>query len=291
MLMTLENDRFLVETDSFGAQLLSIQEKGTGREYLWQGEGPFRRSAVLFPWCGPVAGGAVLEGGRRYPAPPLGFAAGLKHRLVCQDDSLVCYRAESGPETRELSPGSFTLKTTYALKEERISSRFKVVNYGDGALYFRCGFLTALRLPFVPGTAREDYELLLEEPAPLTILERDGEGLLTGGSRMWQPEGGSIPASHPELARGILVREPPARYFTLRCRSTGEYVRVQLRDSDHLSLRAGGSPEEGFLAVGVLYGAPDSRDASPSLPGKEGVIALGGMEEFYAHQALEIGRE
>ena len=56
-----------------------------------------------------------------------------------------------------------------------------------------------------------------------------------------------------------------------------------------LSLRAGGSPEEGFLAVGVLYGTPDSRDSDPRPEKKEEIIALGGMEEFYAHQAIEIG--
>lgn len=289
MLMTLENSRFRVETDSLGAQLLSIWDKDAGREYLWQGPAPFSRASVLFPWCGPLAGGRFTEEGREYPADGLGFSAAMKHKLVCQDDSLVCYRMESGPETAKLSPYQFSVKTTYALKEERISSRFKVVNYGDGTMYFRCGFLTALNLPFVPGTTREDYDLLLEQPAALTLLERDGDGLLTGESRMWEPEDGRIPASGEALAGGLLLKEPPVQYLQLTCRTTGEFVRVQLRDSTHLSLRTGGSPEEGFLTVGVLYGTPDSRDSDPRPEKKEEITALGGMEEFYAHQAIEIG--
>ena len=64
MLMTLENSRFRVETDSLGAQLLSIWDKDAGREYLWQGPAPFPRASVLFPWCGPLAGGRFLEEGR-----------------------------------------------------------------------------------------------------------------------------------------------------------------------------------------------------------------------------------
>lgn len=291
MLLTLENSRFRVEADSLGAELTSIYDKTADREYLWQGDPALwpHRAPVLFPWCGPLAGGDIRKDGKNFPGEPEGFSHSMKHKLVCQDSSLICFRLESGPETRELYPWEFTVKTTYALKENRISSRFKVVNYSNETMYFRCGFLTALNLPFIPGTRLEDYVLSMEEPGALTILERDREGLLTGESRMWEPERGEIPASEKALEEGLLFKEPPTRYLQLTSAATGEFVRLHLREASWAAARTIRAGERGLMVLGALYGAPDSRN-SPSSPDKKGdIIALGAMEEYYAHQTIEIG--
>ena len=118
MMLSMENNRFRVDVEMVGAELISILDKANRREYLWQGDPAVwaHRAPVLFPACGPLEGGALSTQGRSYPMEPGGFAMRLRHKLVCQDNGLICMRLESTPETEALYPYRFAVKTTYALK-------------------------------------------------------------------------------------------------------------------------------------------------------------------------------
>lgn len=56
MLYTLQNTDIICEIDTHGAELKSIKEKKTGREYLWNGDVKYwnRTSPVLFSFVGAV---------------------------------------------------------------------------------------------------------------------------------------------------------------------------------------------------------------------------------------------
>ena len=291
MMLSMENNRFRVDVEMVGAELISILDKANRREYLWQGDPAVwaHRAPVLFPACGPLEGGALSTQGRSYPMEPGGFAMRLRHKLVCQDNGLICMRLESTPETEALYPYRFAVKTTYALKENRVSSRMKVLNYGKRTMYFRCGFLTAFQCPFVPGTTAEDYGVRLEQPEALTLLERREDGLLTRQTRMWEPERGVIPLRSGALDGGLLLKEPTSQYLQYSCGSTGEYVRVYLRGAPYAYLRTAPAQERQMLCVGSCHGTPDFAGSSAPWEQQENVIALGSMEEYYAHQTIEIG--
>lgn len=290
-MLTMENSRFRVEAEMMGAELASIQDKSTGREYLWQGDPAVwpHRAPVLFPVCGPLEGGSLHAGERAYPMDPGGFAMRMRHKMVCQDNGLICMRLESTPETEELYPYRFAVKTTYALKDNRISSRMKVLNYGKKTMYFRCGFLTAFRCPFAPGTTADEYAVRLEQPEALTLLEHREDGLLTRETRMWEPEGGVIPLRTGALDRGLILKEPNSQYLQYNCGTTGEYVRVYLRGAPYAYLRSAPAEERRMLCIGSWHGTPDFAGAPQEWGTRENVISLGSMEEYYAHQTIEIG--
>ncbi len=66
MQLTMENSRFRVAVEMLGAELASILDKGTGREYLWQGDPAVwpHKAPVLFPVCGPLLGDRVEMDGQ-----------------------------------------------------------------------------------------------------------------------------------------------------------------------------------------------------------------------------------
>lgn len=291
MQLTMENARFRVAVEMLGAELASIQDKATGREYLWQGDPSVwpHRAPVLFPVCGPLLGNRYEAGGQEYAMPPGGFALRLRHKLVCQDKGLVCLRLESTPESEEAYPWRFAVKTTYALKGNHISCQMKVLNYDRKTMYFQCGFLTAFNCPFVSGTTQADYGLRLEQEEALTILEQDGDGFLTRNTWMWEPEGGVILLDSGKLDRGLIAKELTSQYVQFSCRKTGEYVRLYTRGAPFVYLRAAPAGERRFLCMGSWHGVPDLEDAPAGWEEKENVIALGAMEEYYAHQTIEIG--
>lgn len=291
MMLTMENPRFRVEADMMGGELVSILEKGTGREYLWKGDPAVwpHRAPVLFPVCGPLEKGGFEKEGRRCSMWPGGFAMRMRHKLVCQDDGLICFRLESTPETEEFYPYRFAVKTTYALKDNRISSRMKVLNYGKKTMYFRCGFLTALQCPFVPGSGPDDYTVRLEQPEALTLLEQDKDGLLTRGTRMWEPEKGVIPLKGGALDGGLILKEPNTQYLQYTYAPTGEFVRLHLRGAPYAYLRTAPAEDRRLLCMGTLHGTPDYAGAPEEWEQRENLISLGAMEEYYAHQTIEIG--
>lgn len=291
MQLTMENARFRVAVEMLGAELASILDKSTGREYLWQGDPSVwpHRAPVLFPICGPLLGNRYEAGGQEYAMPPGGFALRMRHKLVCQDKGLVCLRLESTSESEEIYPWRFAVKTTYALKGNHISCQMKVLNYDRKTMYFQCGFLTAFGCPFVSGTTQADYGLRLEQEEALTILEQDGDGFLTRNTWMWEPEGGVILLDSGKLDRGIIAKELTSQYVQFSCKKTGEYVRLYTRGAPFVYLRAAPAGERRFLCMGSWHGVPDLADAPAGWEEKENVIALGAMEEYYAHQTIEIG--
>ncbi|MCI9665677.1 MAG: hypothetical protein HFF13_00255 [Angelakisella sp.] len=291
MQLTMENSRFRVAVEMLGAELASILDKGTGREYLWQGDPAVwpHKAPVLFPVCGPLLGDRVEMDGQEYQMPRGGFALRLRHKLVCQDKGLICLRLESTPESEAIYPWRFAVKTTYALKGNHISCRMKVLNYDRKTMYFQCGFLTAFNCPFVSGTTQADYGLRLEQLEALTVQEQDDKGFLTRNTQMWEPEDGVIFLDSGKLDSGLVIREPTSQYFQFSCKKSGEYVRLYTREAPFVYLRAAPAGERRFLCMGSWHGAPDLADASASWEKKENVISLGAMEEYYAHQTIEIG--
>lgn len=293
MTLTMENHRFRVEVEMSGAEISSIYDKEYKREYLWQGDSQVwpHRSPVLFPLCGPLDGDRFREGEQDYQMGRDGLAMGLRHKLVCQDKGLICLRLESTPESMKVYPYRFAVKTTYGLRDNHVSSRMKVLNYGHETMYFRCGFLTALSLPFTPGVPLHDCMVLLEQSEALTILERSESGLLTRNTHMWEPEGGVIRLDQGELDKGIILKELNSQFLQVDG-GKGPSLRFYLRGAPYAFLRSIDAGDgRRVLSVGDWHGTPDFVGAPAAWEQKENVIALGSMEEYYVHQTIVIGEK
>ena len=73
----LENENLRVTVESHGAELVSVVNKQTGAEMLWQADPAVwaRHAPVLFPYCGRLKDGAFTckgvryEGGQCHPVP------------------------------------------------------------------------------------------------------------------------------------------------------------------------------------------------------------------------------
>ena len=88
MLYTIQNDRFTASVNDLGAELWSLRDRRSGREYIWQGDARYwtGRSPVLFPIVGRLKDDAYLVNGRQYRMKKHGFARG----------GLLCARAGRG---------------------------------------------------------------------------------------------------------------------------------------------------------------------------------------------------
>lgn len=71
MLHTLENDKLTCTIESNGAQIRSLKNKTTGKEYIWQIDPAVwgHSSPVIFPSIGILKENKIVHNGVDYPMP------------------------------------------------------------------------------------------------------------------------------------------------------------------------------------------------------------------------------
>ena len=77
-MITIKNEFLTVCVNSLGAELSSVKDNLSQKEYLWQGNPTYwkRRDANLFPYVGRLTDGVYELEGKRYPMTIHGFCIG-----------------------------------------------------------------------------------------------------------------------------------------------------------------------------------------------------------------------
>lgn len=149
----IENEQLKAEIDSLGAELISIVDKDTRQEYMWEADPVFwgKTSPILFPFIGKLEGGGYHYQGQRFYAKKHGFARDMEFAVAeCMTDSIVFY-IESNAKTLEIYPFSFRLEVRYSLKERSVTESLRVYNYGKETMYFSIGGHPAFACPLKAG--------------------------------------------------------------------------------------------------------------------------------------------
>ena len=89
MLYTLQNAELICGIETCGAELKSIKNKRTGREYLWNADPKYwnRTSPVLFPFVGAVKDKNYSHDGRTYNIGQHGFARDMEFSVMSSNDN------------------------------------------------------------------------------------------------------------------------------------------------------------------------------------------------------------
>lgn len=141
----LENDNLIAEFDSFGAELKSVKNKTTGREYIWNGDPKYwgRTAPVLFPFVGSLKDGKYTFEDKEYNMTSHGFARDKEHELLRKSDDEIWFTLKDSPETYGNYPFHFEFQNGYKLEGNTISVFWRVYNPGqertDETLYFSVG--------------------------------------------------------------------------------------------------------------------------------------------------------
>ena len=104
-LFQISNDRITIQVDSMGAELKSLKDVVTGREYMWHADPQYwkRTSPVLFPLVGGLKGGVYRLGDREYPMGQHGFARDMEFQLKSQVASEIWFMLESDRKSTRLN--------------------------------------------------------------------------------------------------------------------------------------------------------------------------------------------
>lgn len=138
---TLSNEFISITVRGKGAELRSLTDKESGREYMWQANQEYwgRTSPVLFPVVGAYKNGESRYSGEIFKLPQHGFARDMEFMLTRQNENEIWFCITDKTDTWNSYPFAFSLEIGYRLEGRSVRVLWKVTNPAKQDMYFSIG--------------------------------------------------------------------------------------------------------------------------------------------------------
>ena len=288
----LENDNLKIEISSFGAEMQSITNKVSNKEYLWNGNKEFwgRRSPVLFPFVGALKNKEYSYENTVYPMGQHGFARDMEFEFKSQIENEIWFNLSSNTETLAKYPFEFSLDIGYKLIDSKIEVMWKVINTGNKDMYFSIGAHPAFLVPINENEKRENCFIKFDTAENLinTGLEA---GLVNKNNKVngnIKLEDGYLKIDRDLFKYDALIIENNQAHSVSLCdENKNEYLKV----SFNAPLFGIWSPYKAncpFVCIEPWYGRADDKNFTGSLETREWQNKLKEGEIFEKSYFVEI---
>ncbi|MDD4850019.1 MAG: aldose 1-epimerase family protein [Gemmiger sp.] len=260
---TIENEALRLTVAAHGAEPVSVVDKATGAEMLWQADPAVwnRHAPILFPYTGKLTEGKMIAKGKEYPGGQHGFARDMEHCLAEKTDTTLTLVLAADEKTKALWPYDFVLRSHFVLEGRTVHHTLTVENPTEPLLRFGIGYHPAFVIPFDDAHTTADYELRFAgEESPLCVSALP-HGLLSGKSYFLARNTESIPLSdHLFDADSHCMVNLQSKTLALVEKDTGRQVRCDIAGYPYVLLWSAPSTPLKFICIEPWH----------SLPGEEG---------------------
>lgn len=174
--VTIKSDMLEVQISKKGAELKSIKNLKTGKEFLWQGNPDYwaLTSPVLFPTIGVSWNDEIHYNGNSYPMKIHGFANKKTFELHKASANEAWFLLKSDEETVKVYPFNFEFLIGFILDKNHLKTVWKVKNLDSKEMYFQIGGHTGFQLPDFDKNADEiGFVKLIEPKNPVQFIVKD----------------------------------------------------------------------------------------------------------------------
>ena len=287
--MVIKNGIYAATISPAGAELKSLADMSTGKEYIWHGDPAWWNGSapVLFPVVGGLRDGAYAFEGGTYKMGNHGFARGSEFSVVREGTDSAELVLTSSPRTREIYPFDFSLGVAFSLKRTGMVVRYTVTNTGARRMYFSIGSHPAFVVPFAGGVLENYYVVFDQEEKNERWFIKDNLVVADRTAEVFE-NGRIISISRTLFDDGALVfKHPRSREFTLKNGLNPRFVKVETEGVPYLGIW--GKPGGPFVCIEPWHGVADSTTASGNLAEKEGILGLEPRATFSTGYRVEIG--
>ena len=281
-MIKISNGILSLSVDEKGAQMRSLIDERTGREYLWQADPAVwgRTSPILFPAVGKMQTDGYIYGGKRYDMPKHGFLRDVvftPERLY-EDYLVLTYSPDE--KIKEIYPFDFQFTAKFALDGNALVFAYEVENNGADTVYFSLGAHPGFNIKFgdkLMFDRRENVNAIYfnesDRPnpnaAPVSLQNEDTieltEDLFQNGSLCFEGV---------ESEGASLVSEDGT-----------EYLHMHFGKVPHLWLWAkAGAP---YICIEPWHGADETVHVEV-LKDKKGIVALEESDRFIFEIKIEV---
>lgn len=273
-----------------GGELCSIKNSTTGKEYMWEANPDVWKghAPVLFPIVGALKNHFFTYTGKTYQLPQHGFFRKNENvQLVEQSESHLTFCLENSEETLRYYPFQFAFYTTYELLENTILIKHRVVNKGEGPMYFSLGAHPAFKCPFIEGENYTDYSIELEQNETAHTFEITADGLVGDETDLIFNNSKQIDLHHHIFDKGALVfKNLKSRKAKLLSKKSGDILELSYDGFPYLGIWA--KPQADYVCIEPWQGIADSLNSGQELTTKEGIIKLENGELYETSYSITI---
>jgi len=278
----LENESLKVSIRNKGAELISVFDKSTHTEHLWQGDPKFWgwHAPNLFPVVGGCLKNQIQVNGKAYLMERHGFARQSEFTLVEASPSQAVFSLQSNPHTLTTYPYHFEFQVIYALSGRKLKVTYRVRNKGQETMYFSVGAHPAFNVPFSPGENYSDYYLEFEQEEKLERHLLASSGLFNGKTEVVPLQGNKLSLSQELFNKDALVfKNISSRIITLRSKNHNQSIKVAFQDFPYLGIWA--KPGASFVCIEPWLGCADTEGKAVDISQKEAIqnLKAGGIFE------------
>ena len=280
-MIILKSEQLTIKIKPYGAELSSIVDNKTGKEYIWQGDPSIwsGQSPILFPITGRLLSDSFLYHNKKYYLPKHGFARKSQFEILMASDAKAAFRLESGEETYRVYPFSFALTAEYALDNKTLHITNIVKNMGKEEMYFSLGAHPAFNIEigdFVKFSEFEDFTTLLFDESGLAC----GEKILARHRKKIEI------TEHLFDDDALFFSEPSSTSAKIISKTGHEILKMEFGNVPFVGLWA--KPGASFVCIEPWHGICDNPSVSGKIEEKPFIRRLDISEEFRFHYSITI---
>lgn len=275
---------------SAGAELKSLKDCRTGREYMWNANPEFwkRTSPILFPLVGNYKNKETRYNGRVYSLPQHGFARDMEFEMVSMKQDEIWFALNSGPETIRKFPFLFKLEVGYKLEGQNLHVTWRVLNRGKETMYFSIGGHPAFVCPLRDGEKQSDYYLHFDAEGGINSHMIGENGLATDTVVSYPLEDGYLRIVENLFENDALVIENhQARKVSLCTPDKKPYVTVSF-DAPLFGVWSVPGKQAPFVCIEPWYGRCDHENFGGTLQEREWGNVLEASDTFEAAYTITL---
>ena len=202
MKTTISNSILSATINHKGAELTSLINCNSNREYIWEGNPKHwgKHSPILFPIVGTLKNNSYTYNDSKFELSRHGFARDLIFKIINKENDKVVFSLKNNNETIKIYPFKFELQVTYTINDNELLIEYRVQNTGSETMPFSIGGHPAIALK----DRFENYSLQFVTYEKLTshMLEND---LLSDNTKSIAIQNGVLPLSYSLFENDALI--------------------------------------------------------------------------------------
>ncbi|MEJ1238540.1 aldose 1-epimerase family protein [Chryseolinea sp. T2] len=271
----LQNERIRVGIKPMGAELFSIQDRKSGKEYMWKADPAFwgKTSPVLFPIVGTLRENKYKFNGKEYALPRHGFAREMPFELRSNTDTIATFTLESSDKTLAKFPFPFRLDIGYSVEGAMLIVDYHVFNAGDTDMYFSLGAHPAFAVPLADGLHYSDYYLQFNQRETAPRWRIDAAGLIEPVANPCLDNSDRLNLLKELFYKdAIVLKDLSSTLVTLRHKTDPHGFEFRFHDFPYLGIWA--AKDADFLCIEPWCGIADNQGHNYDITTKEGIEKL-----------------
>ena len=285
----LENDILKISINSKGAELLSLYNKETQLEYLWNGDANYwpKTSPVLFPVVGGLKNNQYSFKGIEYTLTRHGFARDNEYSVEQIDATRIVFTLKDNERTRENYPFHFVFSITYFIEGNKVYCKYAVSNSGIGTMYFSVGAHPAFKIPLTDNTDYEDWFLEFGNSENCGIYPIAANGLIETNAIPFFNNSNQLKLTKELFYKDALIfKELQSKAISIKSNQSSNGLRMLFDGFPYYGIWA--AKDANFVCLEPWCGIGDMENTIGDITKKEGIETLNAQGTFERTWSVEL---